>query len=105
MNPELENKMRTNCPEDSRGRLEGSCRKIINKLEEDSEIKLTEQRTEEEGKERMKDKPTKVETAEEEGIEEGKRIDQTKPRREEEETEETERGTVQVEQKKRKAKK
>ena len=53
----------------------------------------------------MKDKPTKVETAEEEGIEEGKRIDQTKPRREEEETEETERGTVQVEPKKRKAKK
>ena len=49
--------------------------KYINKLEEeDREIKLNEQRTEEEGKERMEDKPTEEETPEEEEIEEGERI-------------------------------
>ena len=52
--------------------------KYINKLEEeDREIKLNEQRTEEEGKERMENKPTEAETAEEEVIEEGERPNKT----------------------------
>ena len=54
--------------------------------EEDREIKLNEQRTKKEGKEKMEDKPKEAETAEEEGIEDWERIDQTKPRQEEEET-------------------
>ena len=84
MDPDLENEL-----EPIVQRILGECwkevaEKCIDKLEEEErEIKLNEQRTEEKGKERMEDKPTEAETAEEEGIEEWERIDQTKPRQEE----------------------